>query len=178
MIVKFLIYFIPLFAGVIVLFFMFKPLLAGRPKRAQPLAMDPADNPLLYAFIAKICDVVGAPAPRRIDMDCQLNASAGFRRGFRSMTGNDLVLTIGLPLVANFSMRAVAGVIAHEFGHFTQGAGMRLNYLIRSINFWFARVAYQRDAWDEALENWSNEVQDGAWQSSSGRCRLLFGSRA
>lgn len=161
MIVKFLIYFIPLFAGVIVLFFMFKPLLAGRPKRAQPLAMNPADNPLLYAFIAKICDVVGAPAPRRIDMDCQLNASAGFRRGFRSMTGNDLVLTIGLPLVANFSMRELAGVIAHEFGHFTQGAGMRLSYLIRSINFWFARVAYQRDAWDEALENWSNEVQDG-----------------
>jgi Zn-dependent protease with chaperone function len=161
MVFKFLVYFVPLFAGTVVLFFMFKPLLAGRPKRAQPLAMNPADNPLLYAFIAKICDVVGAPAPRRIDMDCQLNASAGFRRGFRSMAGNDLVLTIGLPLVANLSARELAGVIAHEFGHFTQGAGMRLSYVIRSINFWFARVAYQRDAWDEALENWSNEVQDG-----------------
>jgi Zn-dependent protease with chaperone function len=161
MILKFLVYFVPLFAGVVVLFFMFKPLLAGRPKRAQPLALNPADNPLLYAFIAKICDVVGAPAPSRIDMDCELNASASFRRGFRSMTGNDLVLTIGLPLVANLSTRELAGVIAHEFGHFTQGAGMRLSYLIRSINFWFARVAYERDAWDEALENWSNEVEDG-----------------
>ncbi|HEV2436869.1 MAG TPA: M48 family metallopeptidase [Verrucomicrobiae bacterium] len=161
MIVKFLIYFVPLFAGVVVLFFMVKPLLAGRPKRAQPLAMNPADNPLLYAFIAKICDIVGAPAPKRIDMDCQLNASASFHRGFRGMMGNDLVLTIGLPLVANLSTRELAGVIAHEFGHFTQGAGMRLCYVIRSINFWFARVAYQRDAWDEALENWSSEVRDG-----------------
>lgn len=160
-ILKLLIYFVPLFAGVVVLFFMFKPLLAGRPKRAQPLAMNPSDDPLLYAFIAKICDVVGAPAPTRIDMDCRLNASAGFRRGFRSMAGHDLVLTIGLPLVANLSTRELAGVIAHEFGHFTQGAGMRLSYVIRSINFWFARVAYQRDAWDEALENWSNEVHDG-----------------
>jgi Zn-dependent protease with chaperone function len=160
LIFKFLLYFVPLFAGGTVLFFMFKPLLAGRPKRAQPLALNPADNPLLYAFIAKICDVVDAPAPKRIDMDCQLNASASFRRGFRSLMGNDLVLTIGLPLVANLSARELAGVIAHEFGHFTQGAGMRLSYVIRSINFWFVRVAYQRDAWDEALENWSNSVRD------------------
>jgi Zn-dependent protease with chaperone function len=160
-ILKFLVYAVPLCAGIVVTFFMFKPLLAGRPKHAQPLALNPSDNPLLYAFIARICDVVGAPTPKRIDMDCELNASASFRRGFRSMTGNDLVLTIGLPLVANFSTREFAGVIAHEFGHFTQGAGMRLSYIIRSINFWFARVAYQRDAWDEALEEWSNEVQDG-----------------
>ena len=158
---KFMIYAVPLFAGAVVIFFMFKPLLAGRAKRAQPLALNPSDNPVLYAFIAKICDAVGAPTPKRIDMDCDLNASASFRRGFRSMTGDDLVLTIGLPLVANFSARELAGVIAHEFGHFTQGAGMRLSYVIRAINVWFARVAYQRDAWDEAVERWSYEVEDG-----------------
>lgn len=161
MIFKFLLYAAPLVAGVVVVFFMFKPLLAGRPKRAQPLALNPSDNPVLYAFIAKICDAVGASVPKRIDLDCELNASASFRRGFLSLFSNDLVLTIGLPLVANLSARELAGVIAHEFGHFTQGAGMRLSYIIRSINFWFARVAYQRDAWDEALVNWSNEVEDG-----------------
>ncbi len=159
--VKLLIYIVPLFVGVVVVFFMFKPLLAGRPKRAQPLALNPADNPLLYAFIAKICDAVGAPSPRRIDMDCELNASASFRRGFRSLASNDFVLTIGLPLVANCSTRELAGVIAHEFGHFTQGAGMRLCYIIRSIKYWFARVAHERDAWDIALQQWSNEVEDG-----------------
>lgn len=153
-------YIIPQIAGTVVLFFMFKPLLARQPKRAQPLALNPADNPLLYAFISKICDIVGAPAPMRIDIDCRLNASAGFRRGFRSMASHDLVLTIGLPLVANFSTREFAGVIAHEFGHFTQGAGMRLSYTIRSINFWFARVAYQRDAWDQGLENWARRMPD------------------
>jgi Zn-dependent protease with chaperone function len=161
LIFKFLVYAVPLCAGIVVTFFMFKPLLAGRPKHAQPLALNPSDNPLLYAFIAKICGVVGAPTPKRIDMDCELNASASFRRGFRSMTGNDLVLTIGLPFVANLTAREFAGVVAHEFGHFTQGAGMRLSYIIRSINHWFARVAYQRDAWDEALVQWSNEVEDG-----------------
>jgi len=158
---KLLIYFLPLFAGGVVLFFMFKPLLAGRPKRAQPLALNPANERLLYAFIEKICDIVGAPSPKRIDLDCQLNAAAGFRRGFFSLFSHDLVLVLGLPLVANLTARELAGIIAHEFGHFTQGTGMRLNYIINSVNMWFARVAYQRDAWDVALEDWSNEVEDG-----------------
>jgi len=161
LIFKLLIYFAPLLAGIVVVFFMFKPLLARQPKRAQPLALNPASERLLYAFIEKICDVVGAPSPKRIDLDCQLNAAAHFRRGFFSMFGNDLVLVLGLPLVANFTARELAGVIAHEFGHFTQGAGMRLNYIINSVNFWFARVAYQRDSWDVALQNWSAEAEDG-----------------
>jgi len=38
---------------------------------------------------------------------------------------------------------------------------MRLNYIINSVNFWFARVAYQRDSWDVALQNWSAEAEDG-----------------
>jgi hypothetical protein len=80
------------------------------------------------------------------------------------MARNDMVLKIGLPLVANLTASEFAGVVAHEFGHFTQGAGMRLNYLVRSINFWFARVAYERDAWDEALEQWSYELESG-WEA-------------
>jgi Zn-dependent protease with chaperone function len=160
LIIKFLIYVSPLLAGIAVVFFMFKPILARRAPQAQPLALNPAYEPLLYAFIEKICEIVGAPSPKRIDMDCQLNAAAGFRRGFLSFLGNDLVLIIGLPLAANLNARELAGVIAHEFGHFTQGVGMRLSYLIRTINYWFARVAYERDAWDVALERWSMESED------------------
>jgi Zn-dependent protease with chaperone function len=162
MVLKFLVYLIPLLVGVLVVFFMFKPIFAGQPKGAQPLALNPADNPLLYAFIEKICETVGAPSPKRIDLDCDLNASASFRRGLWSMAGGDLVLTIGLPLVANLSAAEFAGVVAHEFGHFKQSVGMRLCYLIRRVNFWFIRVVYQRDAWDEALEEWSNQAR-AAW---------------
>ncbi len=160
-ILLFLAYIIPIIVGAVIVFFMIKPIFAGRPKRAQPLALNPADNPLLFAFIEKICQTVGAPSPTRIDLDCDLNASAGFRRGFGSMFSNDLVLTIGLPLVANLSAAEFGGVVAHEFGHFTQSVGMRLSYIIRSVNFWFMRVIYERDAWDEALEQWAQEVENG-----------------
>ncbi len=150
----------PLFAGLVLVFFMVKPLFARHAPRAQPLALNPGAEPLLFAFIARICEIVGAPMPKRIDLDCQLNASASFRRGGLSLFSNDLVLTIGLPLAAGLTLREFAGVLAHEFGHFTQGFGMRLCYIIRSVNAWFARVVYERDAWDLALEEWA-QTEEG-----------------
>ncbi len=107
--------------------------------------------PLIYIgiacafFIDRLCDAVHAPRPRRIDVDCQVNASAGFRRGMLSMLlGRDPVLTIGLPFVAGMNARQFAGILAHEFGHFAQGGGIRLIYVIRPISFWFTRVVYER----------------------------------
>lgn len=155
MLLKVLVYITPLFSGLIMVFFMVKPLFARMPRQAQPLALNPGAEPLLFAFISKICEAVGAPTPTRIDLDCQVNASAGFRRGFLSFLGNDLVLTIGLPLVAGVNTRQLAGIIAHEFGHFTQGFAMRLTYVIRRVNGWFARVAYERDQWDLMIEEMS-----------------------
>ena len=157
---KLVLYFGPLFGGVVLVFFMVKPFFARRAPHAQPLAMNPSLEPSLYAFIARICDLVGAPMPRRIDLVCDLNASASFRRGAASLIGNDLVLTIGLPLVAGLNLQQFAGVVAHEFGHFAQGFGMRLSYVIRYINAWFVRLVYERDAWDLWLEEAGMEAQD------------------
>ena len=142
-------YLAPAIIGGILVVFMIKPLFArsGRDLGTRSLTRDA--EPLLFAFVDRVCAAVGAPQPKRIDIDCQVNASASFRHGIWSLLlGNDLVLTIGLPLVAGLSMRQFAGVLAHEFGHFSQGAGMRLTYLIRSISHWFMRVVYERDSWD------------------------------
>ena len=139
----------PAVAGGILVLFMVKPFFAAKAKAPQPVTLDPAKESLLFAFVQKVCGLVGAAAPCRIDVDCQANASASLRRGLWS---KDLVLTIGLPLVSGLELRQFAGVLAHEFGHFAQGAGMRLSYVIRKINFWFARVVYQRDEWDLNLE--------------------------
>ncbi len=146
---RLLLYLGPAAAGGILVFFMVKPFFAARAKKMEPITVDPAAEPLLFAFVRRICTLVGAPVPARIDVDCQVNASASLRRGFWS---RNLVLTIGLPMAMGLDMRQFAGVLAHEFGHFAQGVGMRMTYLIRSINFWFARVVYERDEWDLKLD--------------------------
>ncbi len=147
---RLMVYLGPAVAGFILVFFMIKPFLSRREKEPERIALDPEKEPLLFAFVKKICDLVGAPMPSRVYVDCKVNASAGLRHGLWS---RDLVLTIGLPLAGGLDMHQLAGVLAHEFGHFAQGYGIRMTYVIRNINAWFARVVYERDAWDQRLES-------------------------
>jgi predicted Zn finger-like uncharacterized protein len=146
----------PIIAGVVVVAFMLKPLFARAGHRQKTRTLDPSKEALLAAFVDGVCSSVGAPTPSRIDVNCEVNAYAGLSSWVLSPS-KELVLTIGLPLVAGLTLRQFTGVLAHEFGHFSQGAGMRLSLLIRSINMWFARVVYERDEWDETLDSWTSD---------------------
>jgi Zn-dependent protease with chaperone function len=149
---RLIVYLAPIFVGGILVLFMIKPLFAREKRVHAPLTVDEREQPVLHAFVRKLADIVGARRPKRIDVDCQVNASASFDEGFWGFIRGDLVLTIGLPLVTGLSARQLSGIMAHELGHFAQGGAMRLTYIIRSINGWFARVVYQRDGWDDVLD--------------------------
>jgi Zn-dependent protease with chaperone function len=164
LILKVLLYVGPLVGGMVAVFFMLKPILARRPKRAEPVELNPAQHPRLYQFIAQLSDLLRVSMPKRIYLTCDLNASAGFGRGWLSLLGNNLGLELGLPLAAGMNTRQFASVVAHELGHCTQGFAMRLGYVIDRIDGWFARVVYERDTWDEAFEEWANSVED--WRLS------------
>jgi Zn-dependent protease with chaperone function len=148
----FMLYWAPAVAGLALIAFLLKPLFARSGGSGEARSLDPSKEPLLFAFVDGVCSTVGARTPARIDVDCQVNASASFLGGPFSLFNRDLVLTIGLPLVGGLSLKQFAGVLAHEFGHFSQGTGMRLSVMIRSINMWFGRVVYERDSWDEKID--------------------------
>ena len=117
-----------------------------------PLVLERQHEPALFAAVERLCGVVGAPMPARIEVDTDVNASASFGHGFiGTLLGRRFVLRIGLPLVAGLPLRQLIGVIAHELGHFTQDSGMRLSFIIRSLNAWFEVAALGRDAWDLRL---------------------------
>jgi Zn-dependent protease with chaperone function len=151
-------YIVPLIIGILLVFFLVKPLLARKSRFLKPHRLSADQEPFLFAFAARIAAAVGAPTPASIVVDTQVNASAAFRRGPRSFRSRDLQLTIGLPLAAGLDLNQLAGVLAHEFGHFAQAKGMMLTTIIRSINFWFYRVVYHEDAWDDRLRRWSKEI--------------------
>src|SRR4051812_33523831 len=151
----------PAVAGCVAVFFLWKPILA-RPVQAESgIRVERSEAPLLFQFVDLLRTAVGAPAPSEIRLDAFVNASASFRRGMLSFAHRgDLTLTIGMPLLAGLTTRQLGGVLAHELGHFAQGSGMRLTYLVRSINGWLVRVAYERDSWDEAL---AREAKQSHW---------------
>lgn len=146
--------FAPLVAGAIATFFLFKPLFAGRIEPPKPMELSEAGEPALFAFVNKLCDCLGSPRPSRIFVNLDVNASASLYRGWRSLFANELALNIGLPLAQGLSLRQFTGVLAHEFGHFSQAAGLRVHFLIASVQIWFLRVAHDRDEWDVKLERW------------------------
>jgi len=151
-------YVTPLIVGGLLIFFMIKPLFARLAARQQPYEIDRKSEPLLFAFVEKICTTIGAPMPVKICLDNLVNASASLDGGIMgAVLKRDLVLTIGLPLAAGLDLNGFAGVLAHEFGHFSQSSGMRLTYIIRSINHWFARVVFEEDEWDLRLRRWSKD---------------------
>ena len=145
----------PIMVGLMLLVFMVKPLFArpARARRGKLIRLE--KEPLLADFVDNIAWAVHAPRPKRIEVDCQVNASAGFGSGLTGLFGNDLTLTIGLPLVVGLTARQFAGVVCRR--HFAQGGAMRVSYIVRTINAWFARVVYERDSWDESLHEWSQE---------------------
>ena len=165
----FLFYVFPLLAGPVVVLFLVKPLFADPLASQRPRAIRREAQPFLYEYVETLCESLGAPAPKSIRVNCDVNASASFRRGLVSLFSGDLTLTLGLPLVHGLTARQLSGVLAHEFGHFAQGTGMRLSFFIRHINFWFLRAVFERDAWDEWMYRWS----DG----SSARGLLIWGIR-
>lgn len=160
LVLKVVFYVGPLVGGTVAVFFMLKPILARPRKSAQAVELNPSQNPRLYQFIAHLTDLLRVPMPKRIFLDCELNASAGLRRGWLSIFGSDLVLNLGLPLVAGLNTRQFAAVVSHELGHCTQSFAMRVEYVINKIDGWFYRVVYERDSWDESFENWANSVAD------------------
>lgn len=134
--------------GVSVFLALIKPLFLKRESEFNEFELQPAQEPLLFEFVHRICKAVGSPSPDQIVVDAHANAGASFVSG---PLDNRMKLMIGLPLVLSLDTRQVAGIVAHEFGHFSQTSGMRLTYLVRSIDQWFTEAATNEDAWDNKI---------------------------
>lgn len=147
--------------GALILGFLLRPFFVKPPRPAQPLALNPASEPLLFAFLHMVCEAVGAPRPARVEVDCRLNASVGFRRGTWRLGAEDWVMTLGMPLVAGLSLRQFAGVLAHELAHFNQGWGLRASHGVRGLNEWLECAAGRQASPDALLERWSGGAGGG-----------------
>lgn len=145
---------LPGFISLAVLVALLKPLFAKRDDDSFGFELQSPHEPLFFDFVSRLCRSVGAPPPASIVVDVAVNASAGYMRG---LFDNRLRLTIGLPLVLGLDMRQLAGIMAHEFGHFRQVGGMKATYAIRSINQWFVEATFQRDFVDHQLAEWAQK---------------------
>ncbi len=164
-------------AALLLTAFLFKPLFARTPRGLRTVQLDPAREPVLFELVERITDAIGAPMPDEILVDTEVNASARLTRGALS---KQLTLTIGLPLFWGCDVKALTGVLAHEFGHFTQRWGMRAAWTVGWINHWLYRQVHERDSWDRFVEGMAARdflllnLAAVLAQAGSFLCRLLF----
>jgi Zn-dependent protease with chaperone function len=169
-----ILYVIPILIGLILLLFMFKSFFSNWRVIEFATPISHLEHPEIFRFLGQLCREMNAPIPSRVDVSLSINASAGFRAGFGSFFGNDIMLSFGLPLVAGMNCREFAAVLAHELGHFTQRSAMRCDFLVRTIHGWLFRAVFEPDELDESLEEAGNAGAFGLLLSIFARMAIAF----
>lgn len=79
------------------------------------------EEPLLFDFIYRLADEIGAPKPHRIYLSNAVNASVFYDLSIWNLIfPNRKDLDIGMGLVNVLSLGEFKAILAHEFGHFAQ----------------------------------------------------------
>lgn len=79
------------------------------------------DEPVLYDFLHRLADEIGAPKPHRVFITPEVNAAVFYDLSLLNLIfPSKKNLIVGLGLVNVLNLGELKAVLAHEFGHFAQ----------------------------------------------------------
>lgn len=156
---------VPAVAGSVLILFLLYPLWPqGKPPK--PYVLDRKKHARFYRLIEKMTAAIGVPAPQFIEVIPDMNAAAGPVHGMASLAKGELKLVIGMSLVMGTSVQQFMGVLAHEFGHFSQRSSMMAYIWINTVSHWLWQCGYGQDVWTERLERWQEQFDNEIAQVS------------
>jgi Zn-dependent protease with chaperone function len=132
--------------------FLLKGLLGirrGGLERGVELRAD--DEPLLFDFLHRLADEIGAPRPHRVFIAPEVNAAVFYDLSLVNLiVPSKKNLVLGLGAVNSLTLSELKAVLAHELGHFAQRsmAVGRWVYIAQQVA---AQLVFRRDALDRAL---------------------------
>lgn len=110
-----------------------------------------SEQPVLFAFIRRLCRETQAPFPHRVYLTPDVNAAVFYHESFLSLflpTPKNLI--IGLGLVNRLNLSEFKAVLAHEFGHFSQNS-MKLGSYVYMSNRVIGDLVFGRDWLDDMV---------------------------
>ena len=123
-------------------------------KRENRIQLNKEEHTDLWSFILTICKETGAPKPKNIYVDPDVNAYVAYTNMWLSLfLPVKKELTIGMGLVSCLNLSEFKAVMSHEFGHFSQRS-MKIGSYIISANTIIHGMIYDRDKWDDLLDQW------------------------
>lgn len=144
---------VPAVAGSVLVLFLLYPLWPqGKPP--TPYVLDRKKHARFYQLVEKMTAAIGVPAPQFIEVIPDMNAAAGPVHGMGSLAKGELKLIVGMALVMGTNVQQFMGVLAHEFGHFSQRSSMMAYIWINTVNRWLGECGYGQDVWTQRLDDW------------------------
>jgi Zn-dependent protease with chaperone function len=143
-------------AGVFIIIFMIKFMFAKSSTRSPGfMELDITTEPRLHLLVRELVTEIGTQFPKKIFLSHEVNASVFYDSSFWSMfIPVRKNLHIGLGLVNTTSISELKGILAHEFGHFSQKS-MKLGSFVYNLNRIIYNMLYENKSYDRALDKWS-----------------------
>jgi Zn-dependent protease with chaperone function len=142
--------FIP--SGLILIYFLIKFVFVKGPKRDNDgFSLTEYEHPQLFKFIRQVTDEVGIHPPKNVYITADVSASASLSMSFINMFfrgGKDL--TLGLAFINAINISEFKGLLAHEFGHFSQ-RGLRIGLYVLNLNKALYNMLYENQSYHKTI---------------------------
>lgn len=118
--------------------------------------IDVNEEPELKKMIEELVNEIGTDFPKRVYLSHEVNASVFYNSSFWSMfLPVKKNLHIGLGLVNSTTVSEFKGILAHEFGHFSQKS-MKVGSFVYNVNKIIFNILYDNDGYNKAVSTWSS----------------------
>lgn len=139
--------------GLYLIKFLFSRTQNINPERIE---ISSTEYPELYATIREVADATYCNMPKRIYLSPDVNACVFYNTSFWNLIfPTRKNLEIGVGLINSVTVDEFKGILAHEFGHFSQKS-MKVGSFVYVANTVLYNLAYQNDKWDEWVIKWTN----------------------
>lgn len=142
--------------GVMVFIFLIKFIFSySRTDRSAYIEVTEAEQPALFGFIRQLTTDTQTPFPKKIYLSNEVNAAVFYDSGFWSMfLPVRKNLLIGLGLVNAINLSEFKGIMAHEFGHFSQRS-MKLGSYVYQVNRIIYNMLFDNSGYSGFLQGWA-----------------------
>lgn len=115
-----------------------------------------SQHPELFKVIEELAKEVGTDVPKKVFITDQVNASVFYDSSFWSMIFPVRKnLMIGYALVNASTKDELKGILAHEFGHFSQKS-MKVGSYVYNCNRVIYNLVYENNSFEAAIERYGN----------------------
>jgi Zn-dependent protease with chaperone function len=140
------------FAGLLLYFLIKFIFVKDKIDRSHMVEISRNDEQALFKLIEEVVEEVGTKFPKRIYLSHEVNAGVFYDSTFWSMfIPTEKNLHIGLGLMNATTETEFRGIMAHEFGHFSQKS-MRIGSFVHQVNKIIYNQLYDNPEYQKTLD--------------------------